>query len=589
MWQRLVVFVVLGCTIGLLVWGRWRYDLVSVIALLCLAVTGILPPAQVFAGFASPAVITIAAIMIVGRALWSAGIVDATSRLITRHVKHPRFQFMALTGLLGLCSTIISDVGALSVFLPIAVQVAKKEGRALGPVLMPLAFSAILGGIVTLTGTTPNILISSYRAQVTGRPFGFFAFTPVGGVVMLAGLLFLWVFSTLLLPKRLKKTKSDESDQTTYLTEVVVTSESPFVDRALGELHEDIDLDFVIGGVIREETRKPANRYLRLREGDLLLIQASPDDLKAFLDATKMTLSEHKEVAEKFQPSNEMDLEQVILRPDSGLVGQSAQSLNLRHRYGVNLLAISRQGARVMGRLNATRFLAGDVLLLHGDQQILAELINRFHLVPLARSETRLVKPTRILSALLIFAAAVAAVVMGMPVDVSFVAAAVLMVLSRHLSVRELYDSLELPILILLASFISIGIAFQRTGDAAWIAGLVVRAGHHWPVGAIVGLLMIIALIFSNFINNAATAVIFAPVAISVAHGLAVSPDPLLMAVALGSCLPFLTPVGHQCNALVLNPGGYRFGDYWKLGLPLSLFLVLVAVPMILWVWPVRP
>ncbi|MHB1543700.1 MAG: SLC13 family permease [Gammaproteobacteria bacterium] len=236
-----------------------------------------------------------------------------------------------------------------------------------------------------------------------------------------------------------------------------------------------------------------------------------------------------------------------------------------------------------------TKLLPGDVLLLHGDRQVLAELIGRFRLVPLASAETRLIKPTRILSALLIFAAAVTAVVMGwLPVDVSFVAAAVLMVLSGYLSLRELYESLELPILVLLAAFISIGAAFQSTGGAAWIAHLVLELGRSWPLAAIVGLLMVMTLGFSNFINNAATAVIFAPIAISVAHGLGVSPDPLLMAVALGSCLPFLTPVGHQCNALVLNPGGYRFGDYWKLGLPLSLFLVLVAVPMILWVWPDR-
>ncbi|EQD54931.1 TrkA domain-containing protein [mine drainage metagenome] len=284
-----------------------------------------------------------------------------------------------------------------------------------------------------------------------------------------------------------------------------------------------------------------------------------------------------------------MGLEQVILRPESGLVGQSAQSLNLRRRYGINLLAISRQGGRLSARLSATKLLAGDVLLLHGDKQVLMDLIARFRLVPLVSAEMRLIKPTRILSALLIFAAGVVVVVMGWaPVDVSFVAAAVLMVLFGYLSLRELYDSLELPILVLLGAFISIGAAFERTGDAAWIAHLVLDLGHNWPVAAIVGLLMVITLGFSNFINNAATAVIFAPIAVSVAHGLGISPDPLLMAVALGSCLPFLTPVGHQCNALVLNPGGYRFGDYWKLGLPLSLFLVLVAVPMILWVWPAR-
>lgn len=590
MWQPWFVLAVLLVTLVLLASGFWRYDLVAVLALLTLAISGILPPGEVFRGFSSPAVITVAAVMVVGRALWNAGIIDAVSGFISRSVHSSRLQFLALTGVLALCSTVVSDVGALSVFLPVATQLARKSRRPLGQILMPLSFSAILGGIVTLIGTTPNILISGYRLKSTGHPFGFFAFTPVGAAVAVAGLLFLWLLSGTLVPGRPRRGKTEEAEAPTYWAEVIVPAESPFVDHALGELQEGIDADFAVGGVVRDEERKPANRYLRLRAGDVLLVRAEPDDLKVFLDASKMTLTGSQEVAGRFQVTNEMALEQLILPRDSGLIGQSARSVRLRQRYGINLLALSRHGSRVRGRLADVCLEAGDLLLVHGDRQVVDEATARFRLLPLASPETRLVKPTRILSAFTLFAGAVAAVASGwVSAPAGFLAAAVVLVLTGHLTLREVYDSVEWPILVLLGSFLSISLAFEKTGDAQAVAHLLLLVGRHWPLAALLGLFIAVSMVFSNFVNNAATAVIFAPIAIHVAQGIGILPDPLLMAVAIGSSLPFWTPIGHQCNALVLTPGGYRFSDYWKLGFPLSLVTGTIAVLAILVVWPAHP
>ncbi len=590
MWQPWFVLAVLAATLILLISGFWRYDLVAVLALLALAFSGILPPGEVFRGFSNPAVITVAAVMVVGRALWNAGLIDAVSGFISRSVHHPRLQFMALTGVLTLCSTLVSDVGALSVFLPVATQLAQKNKQPLGRILMPLSFSAILGGIVTLIGTTPNILISDYRLKSTGHPFGFFAFTPVGGAVAIAGLVFLWLFSGILLPDRAMRGKPEIAEAPAYSAEVIVPGESPFVDRALGELEEEIDADFAVVGIIRDEERKPLNRYLRLRPADVLLVRAEPDDLKVFLDVSKMTLTGNQAVDGRFQVSDEMVLEQVVLLRDSGLIGQSARSIRLRQRYGINLLALSRHGSRLRGRLADMRLEAGDLLLLHGDRQVVNEMTARFHLLPLASRETRLVKPTRILSAFLIFALAIAAVASGrVSAPAAFLGAAALLVLTGHLTLREVYDSLEWPILILLGSFLSISLAFEKTGDAKAVAHLLLLLGQHWPLFALLGLFVAVSMVFSNFVNNAATAVIFAPIAIHVARGIGILPDPLLMAVAIGSSLPFWTPIGHQCNALVLTPGSYRFSDYWKLGLPLSLVTGAVAVFAILGVWSAHP
>ncbi len=586
--SQLLVFAVLLGAVVLFVLDRWRYDVVAMMALMVLTLTGVVPAGEAFSGFGNPAVITVAAVMIVSRALWNVGLVDAITAWLMRHVRRPSTQFVALTGLLALSSTLISDVGALAVFMPVALQVARKNERSPSALLMPMAFSALLGGIVTLVGTTPNILISGFRQQATGQPFRMFDFTPVGIAVAIADLVLIWLAARWLVPERASPASSDARELAGYVTEVEVGEQSRFIGRSLGELLEEVEAGFSVLGVVREAQRKSPGRYLRLQAGDILIVEADPDDLKALIDAAGFVLAEHRELADKFLVSDEVGVEEAVIGVDSPLVGRSVSRIDLRRRHGVNMLAVSRRSGRARGRLSQIDLQAGDVLLLQGDKALLGEVMGQLGLLPLAQREMRLDKPTRIVSALSIFGAAVVAAASGrLEIDVAFVAAAGLLLLLGHISLRELYASVEWPILVLLGAFMPISAAMQRTGAAAEMAHAFLTLGQHVPVAAMVTILMGTCMLLSNFINNAATAVIFAPVAISIAQGMHVSPDPLLMSVAIGSCLPFMTPVG-QCTALVMTPGGYRFTDYARLGLPLSILTLLVATPLVLAVWPLQ-
>ena len=588
--SQIEVLAILVAAIALFILDRWRYDVTAMLALLALALLRILPERELFSGFGNPAVITVAGVMIVSRALWNVGLVDAITAWLLRHVQARGGQFLALTGLLVLTSTLISDVGALAVFLPVALQIGRRSEQSTSKWLMPMAFSALLGGIITLIGTVPNILISNFRAHAVGHPFGMFSFTPVGAAIAGGDLLLIWLAARWLVPQRKSPTSAVAQELAEYVTEVELNEESKFIGSSLGELLEEVNCDVSVLGVIRDEKRRAPGRYLRLKAGDILLLEAEPEDLKVLLDAAKGTLSEDRGLAKKFLVSDEIAIEEAVLGPDSPLIGQSVGRFGLRRRVGVNMLAVARRGSRVRERLAQITLHAGDVLLLQGDKALLGEAMGQLGLLPLAKRDLRIGKPTRILSALSVFTAAVMAAASGwLSVDVAFLGAAGLMLMLGHISLREMYASIEWPIVILLGAFMPIGLAMQKTGVAAGVAHGFVALSHYMPAAGMVAILMATCMLLSNFINNAATAVIFAPVALGIAHGMGISVDPLLMAVAVGSCLPFLTPVGHQCTALVMTPGGYRFTDYARLGAPVSVLTLLIGTPAILMVWPLHP
>ena len=590
MTSQIEVLAILMAAIAFFILDRWRYDVTAMLALMALALLRILPGRELFSGFGNPAVITVAGVMIVSRALWNVGLVDAITAWLLRHVQARSSQFIALTGLLTLTSTLVSDVGALAVFLPVALQIGRRNEQNTSKWLMPLAFSALLGGIVTLIGTVPNILISNFRAGAVGRPFGMFAFTPVGAAVAVANLLFIWLTARWLVPQRRSPTSAVAQELAEYITEIELSDESKFIGSSLGELLEEVNCEVGVLGVIRDEKRRSPGRYLRLKAGDILLVEAEPEDLKVLIDVAKGTLSEDRDLAKKFLVSDEIAVEEAVLGPDSPLIGRSAGKFGLRRRLGVNMLAVARRGSRVRERLSQITLRAGDVLLLQGDKMLLGEAMGQLGLLPLAKRDLRIGKPTRIVSALTVFAAAIIAAATGwLNVDVAFMAAAGLMLLLGHINLREIYASIEWPIVILLGALIPISLAMQRTGAAGRVAQAFVALSHSIPAAGMIAILMGTCMLFRNFINTVATAVIFAPVALGMAHGMGISADPVLMAVAVGSCLPFLTPIGHQCTALVMTPGGYRFTDYARLGAPLSVLTLLVGTPVILMVWPLHP
>lgn len=585
--QLLVLGVLLLALAGFVL-DRWRYDLVAMGALLAVAVLGLVPAEEVFAGFGHPAVITVAAILVIGHGLVRAGVVDVLAAPLGSLTDRPVVQMVALTFVVTIASGFMNNVGAIAILMPVALRLGAKGGVHPGKVLMPMAFGSLLGGGLTLIGTPPNIILSAFRAESEGARFGMFDFLPVGGPLAVAGLVFMWLASSRLVPQReggdtvAAAFRLDE-----YLTEVRVSEGSRLVGAMLSELEELVDADVATLAVLRGKRRIPAPPAQHLlREGDVLLVEVAPEALSELLAKGGLELV-GAEQATKDATSDDVAIVEAVVDARSPLLGRTASALGLRRAYGTNLLAISRSGQRLTNRLAKVQVAAGDVLLLQGNTADLPGVLDRLGCLPLAQRELRLGAPRRTALAASLFVAAIVLSATGLlDVSVAFVAAAGAMVLTGLIPMRELYDRIDWPIVVLLAAMIPVGTAFELTGAAATVAEAVVWAGERLAPAMTVGLMLAGTMALSNVINNAAAAVLMAPVAIAVARGMEVSSDPFLMSVAIGASLPFLTPIGHQSNVLVMGPGGYQFRDYWKLGLPLSILVILLAVPLIQWFWP---
>ena len=590
--DQAIVFGVLATMLVLFVWGRWRYDLVAVLALLAVLATGVLPFDQAFDGFAHPAVITVAAVLVLSRALQNAGLVDLVVRVLAPLKGHMALQLIAQTSIVAVLSAFMNNVGALALMLPVALRQAYRDGYSPAIALMPLAFGSLLGGLTTLIGTPPNIIVSTYRAAEIGEAYGMFAFAPVGGVVALVGVAFVSVLGWRLLPKDRRGAPEQDAvfDVEDYVTELRVPEGSDLVGKALVEVEAlvDEDEDVTVIGIVRDETRRLAPRsHERVEVGDVLVVEAETSGIKALLSASDLTLEEDKHIERSDLGNDEVTVQEVIVAPSSSLAGRSPRAAQLRTRFNTNLLAVARHGKRIERRLADVSFQTGDVLLLQGPSERLSELLREHGLLPLAERDLGVARPQRLLLTASLMIAAIVAIMTGLaPAHVAFVAAAALLVLVGVLARDEPYRAIDWPVIVLLAALIPVGTALELTGGTALLAdGVLALTGGLGPVWVMVTL-MVVTMLLSDVVNNNATAVLMAPLAIDLAQRLEVSLDPLLMAVAIGASCAFLTPIGHQSNTLVLKPGGYRFGDYWRLGLPLEVVIVLVSVPLILVVWP---
>ena len=568
-------------------------------ALLVLVLVGVIPAGEAFSGLGHPAVITVAAVLVISRGLLNAGVVDVLARRLMRVGDRAGLHVLLLTAVVALCSGFMNNVGALALFLPVAVWMSRQSGYSPSLTLMPLAFGSLLGGMLTMIGTPPNIIIASYRAEVTGEAFGLFQFLPVGLAVTLVGVAFIGLLGWRLTPRR---REGDSPDQlfkvSAYLTEVVIPEGCKLAGQTTYDLMAAVkdDADVMVVGLVRGDQRQQMpSIYKVLKAGDILLVEADSDSLKTLLDVTGLELAERSgeeddAEAERREEFGDLTLVEAVVSPGSLLVGTSASALSLRQRHSVNILAVARQGARLKERLGRIRFLAGDILLLQVREDAVAGALESLGCLPLASRELEIGRPRKILQASALFVGALAFIALGL-VDAAtgLVVAALLMVLSGLVPVGKVYDSIDMPVIVLLAALLPVGQALETTGGAAMIAGQMLVVAEQVPPALTLALLMAVVMLLSNIINNAAAAILAAPVAIDMALGMQVSADPLLMAVAIAASSAFLTPVGHQSNTLVMAPGGYRFGDYWRMGLPLSVLVVLVSVPVLLWVWPLQP
>jgi di/tricarboxylate transporter len=585
-----LIFGTLLSTLFLFIIGKWRYDVVALLALLIVVLTGLIPIERAFTGFSNPAVVTVAAVLVLSRGLQNSGIVDVIGQYLSRLKGGVTIQLAALTGIVAVLSAFMNNVGALALLLPVTIQLARKKGISPSVLLMPIAFASLLGGMTTLIGTPPNIIVASFRQQTGVEPFRMFDFTPVGIGVAIAGLLFIVLVGWRLIPIRRGQAESNELFEIEqYLTEIRIPEESSLVDRRLSELNTIAETKVTVVGMVRDGERRMApGAQTKFKVKDILIISADTENLENLVSNTKVELVGSEPIGVADLESDEVGLLEAVITPNSLMVGGTAVSLNLRARYGINLLAVSRQGARLSTRLDRIRFRMGDVLLLQGYSATLREVLATLGCLPLAQRTLRIGQPRRILLSLAVFGTALGLAAVGvLPAQVAFVAAVVVMVIVRLISLREAYESIDWPIIILLGAMIPVGEALDRTGGAQLIADGLLRIGNNMPAVVTLAIILIGTMFLSDLVNNAAAVVLMAPIGINLAVGLGTPVDPFLMAITIGASCAFLTPIGHQSNTLVMGPGGYKFGDYWRMGLLLEVIVVLVAIPLILIFWPI--
>jgi di/tricarboxylate transporter len=581
-------FATLVAALVLFAGGWWRYDLVALMALLTLALAGVVPADAAFDGFGHSAVVTVAAVLVVSRGLQNAGVVELLIRPLSRVGDRPTLQVASLTALVATLSAFMNNVGALALLLPAAMRMAQEAGRPPGVLLMPLAFGSLLGGLCTLIGTPPNLIVAAARSGERTTPFAMFDFAPVGLGVALIGLVFVSLGGWRLVPRRRPAGGPEVvfsiSD---YLTELRVEEGSGIDGRRLGDLEHESEVEVIVVALLRGEQQLQApSRFQPLQAGDVLLVEVDPEAIQKLCDDTGLVLAGDRDRDLALPASEEVAIVEAVLSPGSLLDGRSVGEVGLRRRFALNLLGVAREGRRVKARLRDLRLRAGDVLLLQGDKESLSDALAALDCLPLAQRSLGIGQPRRLTFALPIFAAAVGAAAAGVTeIQLAFTAAAVAMLLSGVLSLREAYEAIDWPVIVLLGAMIPVGVALETSGGAAQMAGALSGATDGLPLAASLGLLLVVAMLLSNVINNAAAAVIMVPIAVEVASRVGIAPDAHLMAVAIGASCAFLTPIGHQSNTLVLGPGGFRFADYWRMGLPLSLIVILVAVPLLLLVW----
>ena len=586
---QIYILTVLTITMGLFVWGRWRYDIVALMALLAVVIGGLVPAADAFAGFGHPAVITVAAVLAISRAIHNSGLIGWLARGLERSGKEPTTQTGAVVALVAALSAFMNNVGALALLLPVVIRAARNAGRQPAALLMPLSFGSLLGGLITLIGTPPNIIIATYRAQSAGEPLGMFDFAPVGIIIAIVGAIFIAVVGWRLIPAR--QTGGSESDMfqiADYITEVVVTEDSKVAGATISALLEPAGQGEIIVVALQrgDNRRSRPSRFELLQADDHLLLEGSAEAIETVIHEARLKLEGTATLNPEELESEDVSLVEAVITPASQLARRTVAQAMLDRRYGVNLLALARQGRPVRENLRRVRLLAGDVLLLQGNADAMPESLSAMGCLPLAERDLGLHRTPSPLP-LIIFAVAIALGVFGLlSIPVAFTGAVVALVLTRSLTLRDLYASVDRPVIVLLAAMVPVGMAVEASGATDLIVGGIARLSDILPAWSIVVVVLVAAMILSDIMNNAATAVLMAPLAIGVAEHIHVSADPLLMAVAIGSSCAFLTPIGHQSNVLVMGPAGYRFGDYWRMGLPLEILIVVVAVPAILWFWP---
>ncbi|MEO1543277.1 MAG: SLC13 family permease [Pseudomonadota bacterium] len=588
--DQLLILGLLGGVLAMLVWGRIRYDLVAFGALVIAVIIGAVPGDKAFEGFGHPATIIIALVLVVSYGLAASGAVGMIARHITAAGRSVSTHIAVMATVGGALSGIMNNVGALALLMPIDIEAARKAKRSAAATLMPLSFATILGGLVTLIGTPPNIIISTFRERTIGEPFQMFDFAPVGIVCAAAGIAFIALVGWRLIPRTTEEGDEDDKlfELDDYVAELSITEASQFAGMPMAEAEAaSATAEITVLGIIRDgEHLQRSAGWIKLRDGDILFVESRAEQLEKFVSEHKLAFVDQDHRREHLEGSD-LDIVEVVVRPGAPIEGRTSQSLGFVDRYGMWLIGVQRQGRKLRTRVRRTQIQAGDVLLLLGPSIRRADFFEQIGVLPLAERGLDAPSQGKALLAAALFAAAIGISSIGwlyLPVALALVS--VLYVLTGIVPIKQLYETIEWPVVVLIGSLIPIGLALEKSGATGVLAAGLVDLSAGLPPWAILTIIMALTMTLSDVLNNTATALVAAPIAVDVAGKLGVDPDPFLMAVAVAASCAFLTPIGHKNNTLIMGPGGYRFGDYWRLGLPLEILIVAVGAPMILMVWP---
>ena len=578
-----LAFGLVAITIGMFVWGRLPYDLVAMTALLVGVVIGIVPKDHAFEGFSDEIVVIVGAALVVSAIIARSGAVEAIMRPILPSLRTTAVQVPVLSACVLVLSMVTKNVGALAIFMPIALQLARRHKTSPSSVLMPMAFASLAGGLVTLVGTSPNIIIAKVRADMFGKPFGMFDYTPVGLGISAVSILFLSV-GWRLLPKRQAASSMDAAFTIErYTAEAVVPVASPLIGRTVADLEALQEGDVEVAGIIRERFRRYApTPAMVLKAKDVLLLRGEPEGLEQIISHARLSLA-----SAEAESGREMAVVEGVVSENSPLIGHTSAQMGLDTRHGIGLVAVSRRGQPILQRLSTLRFHLGDVVVMRSTSQTLPDALGELHILPLAERAITLGNSRRSWLPLVILAVAMTTVAFHLvPVSVAFFGAAVVLLLLRFMTMHDAYRTVEWHILFLLGALIPLSHAIRTTGGTDLLAHGLETMVHGLSPTWTLAVTIIIAMAVTPFFHNAPTVLVMGPIAGTLAVKLGLNPDGFLMGVALGAGCDFLTPIGHQCNTLVMGPGGYRFADYAKLGLPLSILVVVLGVPLICWTWP---
>ncbi|MGE4062826.1 MAG: SLC13 family permease [Rhodospirillaceae bacterium] len=587
--EQFLAFAILAGTMVLFVIGKMRFDIIALLSLLTAVLTGVVPFANAFDGFSDDIVIIVASALVVSAGVARSGLPEHVMQRVAPHINSQQAVVIFVVVAVMALSAFVKNIGALALMIPIALKIAARVGLPPARILMPMSFAALIGGVTTLIGTSPNIIVSRFREETTGEPFTLFAFAPVGVALAVLGALYLFVAYRALPENRKAAPSLDEVlDLQDYATEAFLPDGSPMMGRPLADLLGLLGSDVSLTAILRKNVQLAPLPDAKIEPGDIFILAGKSGTLQhAIKRAGLMLEGEHRDIPRTDANEHLRSIE-AIIGPGSPLIDQSARRMRLHARYNINLLAVARDARRFTERLRNIVLHEGDVLVLQGDAVELPERLRELGCLPLAERQIPLGwVPSTFLPIAILAAAMVAATTAIVPVAIAFFAGAVAMVALRALPARDAYEAIDWPIIIMLGALIPLSQAIQDNGGAELIAGWLAGLSKGLSPTAVVALMMAAAMAATPFLNNAATVLILAPIAVSFASDLGYNSDPFLMAVAIGSACDFLTPTGHQCNTMVFQAGGYRFGDYARLGAPLTLLVLVAGVPAILFFWPV--